>query len=192
MNWLFVGLATYVFLAFDVGLKDLFEIGHSGVQPSFLLIFMVFVASLATTSHALWTSLLVGLVIDLAGASYRGDTAAITLLGPHALGFTLGAAVVLQLRTLVYRRHPLTMAFLTFFAGLIAHLLATLLISIRWLLASRLAWFEPFAWDPSGEIVVRFFSVMYSAVIAIPVGWSLMLTAPLFGLSSHGRLGELR
>ena len=88
-----------------------------------LLVLLCFVSLLAPGALTLWAALLLGLIADaLAGTP---------IVGPHALGFMLGAYLVLQLRGLVFRESVFTLAFMTLAAGVFVHLAAVALLAVR-------------------------------------------------------------
>ena len=190
MRWPVFAILAYFFLAMELGLTRLLEVG-SGVAPSFVLVLMVFIAAHASTMPALWAALILGALVDLTSPlPYNRDV--VIVLGPHAMGYLLGALLTLQLRSLVYRRHPLMMAFLTLCAGLTVHILAVFLLSVRHLLGAGLDFYAPFVWSSSDELVHRFLVVLYTAMLAVPVNWILQAFNHAFGFQSHPRMGHIR
>ncbi len=190
MRMLSFGFIAYIFIALEIGLRPLFSIG--GVEPSFVLIYMIFLASLAPASAAIWAGLILGLLIDLTHPYPGVDGTVITIAGPHALGFALGALLIIQVRTQVYKKHPLTIAFLTLIAGATTYSLATFLLFCRWLLGSWVQWYAPFAFSPTDELVQRFWIILLSAIIAIPLSWMLAKMSPIFVFQVHPRYGHIR
>ncbi|MFW6336153.1 MAG: rod shape-determining protein MreD [Phycisphaeraceae bacterium] len=180
MSWLVFALMTYLLTALQEGLSPLWSIpvGRAAeAAPSLLLVLLCFVSLLATGATSLWVALLLGLIADALSGT--------PIVGPHALGFMLGSYVVLQLRALVFRESVFTLAFMTLAAGLFAHLAAVALLAIRGLPISPAEVTPGFA--AADQLVTRFFDVLYSAVVAIPLGWLLFKTAPLWRFPSKAR-----
>lgn len=189
VRWPVFAIFTYFVLALDAGLKDLLGIGSDGIGPGFMLIFMVFVASMAQRNAVLWASLLIGLLVDLS-LEYPIGNGVSVIVGPNALGYLLGGILAYELRSMIYRRHPLTMPLLTLAAGLTAQVVAVFIISFRHLLAN---WIPAYAleWSTTDELVNRFLMILYSALIALPLGWLLTRLAPLFGFNPRARMNYI-
>lgn len=180
MSWLVFALAAYLLTALQEGLSPLWSIAYgraAEAAPSLLLILLCFVSLLAPGAASLWAALVLGLIADALSGT--------PIVGPHALGYMLGAYLVLQLRALVFRESVFTLAFMTLAAGLFVHLAAVALLSIRGLPVSPAEATPGFA--AADQLVTRFFDVLYSAVVAIPVGWLLFKTAALWRFSSKAR-----
>ena len=58
MRWTVFAFVAYVMLAVELGLRRLFAVGSDQIAPSFMLIYMVFIASLAPSSLTALTALL--------------------------------------------------------------------------------------------------------------------------------------
>jgi len=189
MNWIVFAFISYFFLGMDAGLCGFFEVhvGTHEVSPSFVLILITFIAFMAPTLPALWAGLILGLLLDLTG-NYSGAV----VIGPYALGSVLGVALILQIRSIIYRRHPLTLTLLTFSGGMLMQLLAIFLISVRSLFGSWFEVYEAFEWSTMTALSDGFLMVLYSALLALPIGWGLHRTSPIFGFASHGRMRQGR
>jgi len=172
---LFAYLATVV----QGGLNPLWEIpgGAGSATPSLLLILAVFIALTGPGVVACWAALILGAIVDLSSP--------VAVLGPHAIGFALGAYVVLQLRSLVFRESVFTMALMTLAAGIFVHLAAVALVAIRGMPITPGEAIEGFR--AADELVSRFFNVLYATVMALPVGWLLLKTSLLWGFPSKSR-----
>lgn len=194
MNWIIFAFITYFVLGFDLGLRELFtvQISNSEITPSFMLIFMVLICSMAPTMPALWSAMILGLLVDLTCSYSSGDAGLVVLIGPYALGYMLGALLILQVRTIIYRRHPFTMALLTFAAGIVVNLLAVFMISVRYLLGNWMQMYDTFAWSTTDRLFECFFILVYSALMAIPLGYIFMRISPIFNFQYHPRLGMVR
>lgn len=170
MNRIVFIVAAYAAVALEAGLAPLWSIPHgdAAAGPSLLLILTCFIALLASPVTTGWAALVLGLIADA--------SASVPMLGPHALGFLLGAYVVLQLRSLVFRESVFTLAFMVLAAGVFAQLGAVALVATRALPITPASGVEGFV--AANELVDRFFDVLYTAVAAMPVGWLLFRTTP--------------
>jgi len=181
VNWLIFALTTYVLLGLQVGLRPLLMIDVAGgVFPSFLLILMVFLGLSAAPMTVAWAALILGCLIDLMPTT--GDVA---ILGPAALGYLVGSYAVVQLRSLLFRESILTLAIMVFAVGLFVNLTEVAIYSFRGLgfLAD-----DPIpGWSAFDELVRRFLVLLYSAAVAVPVGWALFRMGPLWGFAGGGR-----
>ena len=179
MSWLVFALTAYLLTAVQAGLEPLWSIPHgaSAAAPSLLLVLLCFIALLASGTTTGWAALLLGLVADALAPT--------PMIGPHALGFMLGAYVVLQLRALVFRESVFTLAFMVLTAGIFAHLVAVAVIAVRATPLSPAGAMPGFV--AADQLVDRFFDVLYSAAAAIPLGWVLFKTSGLWDFPSKSR-----
>ena len=65
MNWLVVGILSWIALGMERGLKDAFQLGDSAIAPSFIVVLVVYIAAWARRPQALVLGLLIGLAADL-------------------------------------------------------------------------------------------------------------------------------
>ncbi len=185
MRWSIFAIFAYLFIALQIGLGDLFEI--QGVRPELLFIFMIFIAALAPSNYVFKSAILLGLLSDLFTAYLTSDQQNITIIGPHALGYALGAVFALQLRTMLFRQHPVSITLMVFLAGLTSHLTAIFLISVRWLLGEWLVFWPAFNWSPTDQLVERFLMILYTTIMTIPIAWILLRMMPLFAFDIRPR-----
>ena len=176
MNWTVYAIFAYLFTALQLGLSPAIAVaGRFGpVMPRLDLILVTFVGLFAAprTTMAAWV--LMGLLIDVAAPPYAGG---VTLIGPNALGYLAGAFAVLQLRGMVLRTHPISLAFCTVAAGLAVHLVVVLIFTIR-------SWYDP-AWSgyaAVGDLTVRALGLLYTAAFSLLLAWPLLKLIPAFGL----------
>jgi rod shape-determining protein MreD len=184
MNWAVFAIAGYVALAMERGLAPLLAIPNAttGVSPTFTLILVVWVALQAPGMVAVWAALLMGLALDAVATLYDGRGG---LLGPHALGYALGAYAVLQMRGMVFRQSGLTLGVMTFVGGLFVHLSIVTLLTLRGLPISP-ADAVP-GWDTSGQLVGRFVGLLYTAGVAAVAAIALRPTVSWWGFPSVKR-----
>ena len=74
--------------------------------PSTVFAFVACIAAFGPAVGVLWTAFIGGLLIDLTwGVALQGQSLGqVTFVGPHALGFTLGAWVSVNSRRIFVRR----------------------------------------------------------------------------------------
>ncbi|MFW6059676.1 MAG: hypothetical protein ACODAQ_05810 [Phycisphaeraceae bacterium] len=182
MNWLVFALAAYVMVALETGLRALLGVsGPDGAYPSFMLILAVYVALLAPAQVVPWALLVLGVLVDL----QMGPVPEAAILGPAALGYLFGAYVMLQLRVLVFRESVITLAALVFATGIFVQLVIVGLYTMRglpWLTAQPIE-----GWGAADQLVRRFFILLYTTVVALPVGALLLRTTPIWGFPNRGR-----
>lgn len=175
MNWVVFLIGGWIMLGLELGLKSALELGDTSIAPSFLAIYAVFLACSAPARTAQWACLVIGLFVDLSSPIARSDTGLYTVIGPHALGALLMCQLVLALRGLMFRRNPLTLAFLSFVGYLTWQVLVTAIFTVRHLTG------DPTLWSASGELLGRAGASLYTGIWALPVSLVLILLMPLFG-----------
>lgn len=179
MRWANFAIFTFILLVVEHGMIQLWAIPApppDGVTPSLMLIMMVFVAMFAPTMTLAWAGIVLGLLVDL---TWPADwVSQIVIIGPHALGFLAGAYLTVYLRNMFFRQSSLTLTVMVFFAGLLAHLVVVGLLWLR-----TISWPGP---DPVSDLLLveRFFSLFYTTVMAVPVGFLLFKVHLAFGFQS--------
>jgi len=183
VNWLAFALVAWVCFGLELGLKGGLRIGPS-VAPSFVMSYAVFLALLAPHRTALWTSLILGVFCDLtARIGLAGLDRSVTLVGPHALGYLLAGQLVVTMRAMMIRKNPLTMAVLAVLASAVAGIVVVALYTFRELVLG-----DPLAIQPTGEILQRLGSAVYTGLLALVMSLVLTPLAPAFGLQpAQGR-----
>jgi len=175
MNWHIFGILAFVMLALERGLHPLLSVGDS-VSPSFLLILLVYVGMFAPPITAAWAAVTLGLLVDVTHALPLMPPVGLKpILGPHALGYLVGAYVLIQLRGMIFRGSPITMAIVVFLVGLFVSLTAVVLLTLRGLIVEPII-----AFSPGEDLVHRFLQLLYTSVMALPVGYLLSKATPLF------------
>lgn len=178
MRWPVLVMFGFVLIAVQLSLRNALTLQSLwGISPNVVAPLAVFVALFAPRSAALWSCWWLGLVLDLA------PQAAATphhLLGINALALTAGGYVILQVRTTVFRRRALTVGFLTLAFLVAAALVAGSLLTIR-------SWYPgELPYRPLVSLGKSVLAALYSGVIAIPLGWLLNQTFPLWGFQHRG------
>jgi len=174
VSWIVFSLGAWIMLGLEQGLRGSLELGTSGISPSFLAVYAVFIACSAPGRPAQWACLLTGLLVDLTSPLPRTDMGTFTVAGPNALGALLMCQLVLALRGLMFRRNPLTLAFLSCVGFATWQAVVTAVYTIRALAG------DPIDWSPASALGVRLASSLYTGVLAIPVALALLLLMPLF------------
>jgi len=188
MRWPVLFIAAYLLLGLDLGLRPLLEVGSgAGIAPSLLLVLTVFVAASAPPLTTAWAALVLGGLVDLVAAYDAGPDVAV-ILGPHALGYAAGAWTTLQLRAVVYRRHPLTMTLLTLVAGITAQLVVAGFVGARNLLSVVApTWWDVITPGAATTFLDGSLAAVYAAVVALPLGWILNRLSGAFGFVTAHR-----
>jgi cell shape-determining protein MreD len=180
MNWAVYALLIYVAAVLQKGVAPLLEIPMptgGAAAPRFELLIAVLAGLFAGPRTTVLAWALVGLAIDLLEVP-GGDT---VLIGPHTLGFMVGGWVILQLRTMVLRTHPFSVAFCAVGAGLAAQLVVVAIYAIR-------SWYDPIPdYAATGELGLRFVSLLYTGGVAIILALPLLKLTGLLGLSAGSR-----
>lgn len=163
----------------DTRLMEMLRIGS--IVPGLAGTLAVFLVLAAPRRSALWACLSIGLLLDFnVEAIYMGSP--YHLIGPYTLGFLFGANLILPLRSMVFNRNPLTFGLLTFLFLIAVTVVYVALWRIRGYYADTLP-----VWGTAGamtEFGRLFFWALYSGGIAIPVGWLLVKTTPVWGFTS--------
>lgn len=179
MNWLAFIAAAYISYALQGGLAPLWTL--NGITPNLLLVLMIFVGLHAPRSVTLVAAMILGLLMDLRPGPLASGGA---LVGPHTLGFLIGGYATLQLRNLLVRGSVITLVLLTFIVGSFTALTEVLLYSLRGL--PMLAG-EPMPWRALPQLLVRGQGLIYSAVLAVPLGLLLKFSIKSWGFTTRSR-----
>lgn len=197
MRWPTLAFFAYILLGLEQGLAvAMAQPGHYSAAPGLLLILAVFIGLSAPASMALWSSLALGILYDLAHpvmiSEAHGVTTAIAdavIVGPGAIAFLIATLVLLKARGLVYRGSLWSILIFTFVAGIFVHLAIVLIFAMRGLSFLFFPGEQIIGWSWSGELVNRFISLICTTTLAFPIGWVLLRSFALFGfepVKGHG------
>ncbi len=175
MNIFLFALLAWLFMGFEIALPPVLDAGGGGVAPSFLIPLVVFIALHAETRPALWSALILGLIVDLIQPVALVDGGAATIPGPHALGFLLAVQMTLSMRGMVIRRNPLTLVVLSILGMAIATLVVIAFTSVRGLLDPSLAR------RGAAELAPGILSALYTGLTALVLSFPLFALSPFFG-----------
>lgn len=191
MRWGMFIVALFVTLTLELSMKPLFYFPTvNNLAPSFVIVLLVFVSLLTPRLTLMWAALLMGLLIDLATPESMPGGAIVYLIGPHAIGFVAAAYGIVQMRAVVFRQRLVTIVALTFVAFLAVAIVRILIMGVRGWFGEELVWGGGSA---LGELWHAALVAVYSSVIALPFGWMLLQTVPLWGFAtSHQRVTAWR
>lgn len=160
-------VAAAVALTLDAALMPAFTLW--GAAPSVVGCVAAFVALHADRRAACWGCWTLGLMLDLSTPMPVGGAATI-VPGPFAVGFALGAVLVLGLRADVSRRTEVATAAATFVLLLMASLVWTAVWMVRgWWPDGEWVW----AGSAIGELGGKMWWCAISAFGALPLSWLL-------------------
>lgn len=167
MNWLLFSILAWIALGMEVGLRDAFQIGHTPLAPSFVMILIVFVALWARPLTLLAAACILGALLDLVNQVNTTHGESVVVLGPWALGSMLAAYTVLNFRAMMFRRNPITAAILCVLAGAIAAAVVVVLLRIR-------AQYDDIqVASAAAELLPRLGAALYTGLVAVPFIWLL-------------------
>lgn len=183
MRWTVFAIFTFLMLVLETGLRALLTIPVGSMDdtaPSFLLVLAAYVALHAPRRLVPWAMLIVGLIIDaITTLGIAEPVQDVVIIGPAALGFLFGGIATIQLRSIINRDSPATLPIVTFAAGIFIHAMIVFLISMR-------SW--PFIpsdpvpnWHAADQLANRFLQLLYTTVLAIPLGFIFRRTDRLWG-----------
>ncbi len=194
MRWLTFFIFAYLMLVVEVGLRTLWSLPiGGGVAPSLTLVLLVFVTLSARPVHAAWAAIILGVLVDLAPVAVTPQGLDVLIVGPTSMGYLIGVAVTLRLRGVLFRQSPIALGIASLVLGAIALLMFVTLMSLRGvftlgpLAGGPLG--EPIpGWRASAQLIHGFVQVIYTALIALPVGYLLLKTDPWwrFGPTKSG------
>ena len=167
-------------IVLDTRFMEALRIGP--VVPSIAGTLAVYLVLSAPRQSALWACLAIGLLLDFSEQAMFDGLYPYHLIGPYTLGFLFGANLILPMRAMVFSRNPLTFGLLTFFFLLGV----TIVFLALWQLRSFYEGSPP-PWGGHGvfsEFGTRLLWAFYSGLIAIPVGWLLIRSAPIWGFAT--------
>jgi len=178
MNWFVFAFVSWITFGLELALQPTLDAGSRGVHPSMVIPLMVFAALYAPRKQALWSAIVLGVLMDLVSPMSRIDGGIAIIVGPHALGFLLACHFILAIRGSLIRRNPLTLVMISVAASFIAQILVIAIFTARDLGTN------PLIWDASDQLVERSFSSLYTAISALALSIVFFALAPAFGFHS--------
>jgi hypothetical protein len=188
MNWLVFGVAAWLVMGLEVGLKVRLTFMPGGIPlaPSFALVLMVWIALAAAPAQALWGAVIIGLLVDLSSQSASEAGGMVTLVGPMALAYLAASRFVLGSRWVMLRRNPVALALMTLGAGLLVTIVSAVPLTIHKIYG------DPIAWSAWPHILGGFGSAFYSAILAVPMAFVLNPALGAFGVEPARPTGPRR
>ncbi len=178
MNWFVFAFVAWIVFGLELALLPVLDAGSGSVHPSMVIPLMAFVALYAPRKQALWSAIILGVVMDLVSPMARADGGSVVIVGPHALGFLLGCHFILTIRSSLIRRNPLTMVIISIAASFIASIVVIAIFTLRDLGTN------PLIWDAGDELVQSTFSSLYTGLSALLLSFFFFALAPTFGFHS--------
>lgn len=177
MNWLTFSILAYAAYAVQLVLGPLWSV--NGREPVLLLVLLVFVGLQAPGMHVAWAAAVLGVMADVYFNDYQTG-----LIGPWALGYLAAGYALTQMRNLLFKDSMFTIAIMTLVAGVFALLVATTLHALR----DNVAFLgnppvEGFS--AAGQLYHGFATLLYTAAFAIPLGYVLLKSQPVWGFSGR-------
>ena len=177
MRWLVFLIAALLATALDLGLSGAMTLRTMGfLTPSFAAILVAYIALLGRADHVLWGAWVVGMLADLSPGSAEGPQQ-VFIIGPHALGYVLAAWILLTVRSMVFRQRIMTLCVCTVICGSCAGIATVVVGLVRYWLPFTGGAVVPFG---LGDLGHEIGDAIYSGLLAIPVGWLLFQTMPLW------------
>ncbi len=179
-----LAIAAYLLLVAQLGLAPLGASTHYGtVEPMFMLLIVVWIGLWAPANLVAPASAAAGLLMDLATpwpVQLASGIEAPTIVGPYVLGYIAAGYLLLQMRPMLFRDHPLTIGTMVLIGGAAASLVVVGLMTVR-------SWYEPvIGWSAGNELMRRLLGLGVTVVIAVALavplrGWLRKLSVPVSG-----------
>lgn len=183
MNWLVFIACGLVVAALDGGFSAALSIGP--FRPALLPAVVAFVALHGPRRTTLWAAFAAGILVDLLQPSIGAAGVPFHVLGPNALGYAFGATAVLLLRSMVFRRNPLTLGFMTAVLSIGITLVTAAVFSARRFWSDESPPWQGEAVQP--WILRQFVADLLSGLWAIPLAWPLNASIERWDFFSVGR-----
>ncbi len=167
MNWIVFAVVAWIAFGLEIGLRPLISPGDGSIAPSFVIPLLVYVSLWAPARTALWAALVLGLGADLLSSIDLATSGNATVIGPRAIGYLLGAQLVIASRGVVIGRSPVTLVVLSIAAAFVAGVVVVALFTLR-------SFYDPVVWSPGRQLGVRFFSALYTGVSALALSLVLI------------------
>lgn len=184
MSWPAFLVASLIAVALDGSLLQVLRIGTA--RPSLLMIVVVYALLSAPKRTALRAALTAGLFADLLTPILANDMTVLVVVGPHILGFALGAFAFLSFRNLLYRKSPIALGFGALVFALLVALGTTSTFVLRTLFGSSAPWGE--AGSATEFLLNGLSSAALTAVLAAFMLRWMDRTRALWSFESSARL----
>ncbi|MBL9118371.1 MAG: hypothetical protein JNL80_00480 [Phycisphaerae bacterium] len=187
--WAFLPLLL-IAVVLDTSFTPVAAIGE--IVPRVTPAFMVLVALYAHRQTAFAAAVVAGIAVDLNTTELFDGVRPYVLIGPTALGYLLGTAILLPLRSMVIRRNPFAFGFLVAIFSLAVMLVTTLIFSIRgWYAGTTPPWMME-GGRALGWMGVESLRALWSGAIAIIIAVPLQRCAPVLGFAGSAPWSQRR
>lgn len=172
MRWIAFAILVYCVTVVQTAVAPFMAVNT--IRPDLMVIVAVYYALTASKYDAMLACWIIGLVIDLTGASYTSGGN----VGLYAFSFGLIAMIIVKVRDLTFRESPLTQVFFTAATKVAVAMLA----GVHML--HRLD-----DWGRLGDVFkAAVFSAIYTAILAPYAHWLLRRLRTILGLSATRRI----
>ena len=191
MRWVVFLVAAVITTVLDVSFIDgLAPDAARVIRPSLTVVLAVFLALSAPRMTALWACFCLGLLLDLSWPVTDNENRLLYLVGPYTLGYVAGAWLTVRSRPVLFRQRALTIGVVATGFVLVVHAVAVTLYLLRSLHPSGgVIWTDGSIGRAIGAALL---ATVYTGLMAIPAGWLLVKSAPLWGFQSTGVFGGRR
>jgi cell shape-determining protein MreD len=182
MRWPVFLVFAFVALALDTSFVSILTLERmDSIAPYILVPLAVYVCLFASRLSALSACLLLGVLMDLT-IPPPGERV-VHVIGPYGLGMLFGGYLILQMRTMVFRQRAITIGVLSAAATVAMAIVMITIYMIR-------SWYgEGVTYPTSGSAgwqMLRHLGIaIYTGLVAIPLGWILLATFPLWGFQAY-------
>lgn len=177
MNWFSFAIAAWISFGLEVGVRDMFSLRPWSPAPSFVVALLVFIAMHASQRAVLWAALILGVLVDLTGSITLQTGGSAVLLGPNAIGFLLGAQIVLALRGMIVSRNPLSMGVLAIAVSAISQIVVIAFLTIHKVYS------DPVVWNAGERLLDALLSAVYTGAAATILSFIFIPLTPLFAFA---------
>ena len=177
MKWPLPLLLGYILLALEAPVREALRLGPTHAAPSLVFPLIVFLSLMASSNAALWMAFLIGLAVDLTTLRAPG---AVVVAGPHALGYTAAAYMILTLRPMVMRKNPITMVALSVAGEILAALVVVAVFAVRRTLWHG-AWSDDLFDSLLSEFGQRCVGACFTGIAAVVLAGAFYPLIPWFG-----------
>jgi len=185
VNWLVFAILSWVALGLEQGFRPALQVGSVNIAPSFVLILLVFISLWVRASSVIPAALILGACLDMLNKVPTETGESVVILGPWALGGALGAFLILNLRAMVFRRNPLTLAVLCFIAAFAAQVVVLAILMFR-------ASYDSVSLQPAAtELTQRLLTALYTGLVSILIGPLLQMAAPWIGVRKRTHVASV-
>lgn len=179
MNRLAIVIGLLLCIGLELALRQTLGLSDAGGGiggPSVVFAFVACIASFGPAVSVMWVAFVGGLLVDLTWsvALHGQSLGQVTFIGPHALGFTLGAWTILKVRYAFGRRVPMAVAVMAVLGAVVAQMAALIILLLR-------DWIDPAVLLPA-QGFVRLAGAFYTALPALGIALCLRWVLPLLGL----------